>query len=61
MSGQPSQLAPSNYKLDFSKLEPVNLGKKKLGSGAYASVKLVKDSVTGTQYALKEVLSDLPD
>lgn len=49
-------LAASNYKIDFSKLVPVDMGKKKLGSGAYASVKLVKDSTTGSFYALKEVV-----
>jgi serine/threonine protein kinase len=49
-------LAASNYKIDFSKLAPVDMGKKKLGSGAYASVKLVKDSTTGLLYALKEVI-----
>jgi hypothetical protein len=54
-------LAASNYKVDFSKLVPVEMGKKKLGSGAYASVKLVKDSTNGHLYALKEVLSCLPD
>lgn len=48
-------MAVSNFKVDFAKLVPVDMGKKKLGSGAYASVKLVKDSTTGVQYALKEV------
>jgi hypothetical protein len=44
-----------DIQIDFSKLVPVENNNKKLGSGAYASVKLVKDSSTGKQYALKEV------
>lgn len=60
-TGDSSQLAASNYKIDFSKLVPVDMGKKKLGTGAYASVKLVKDTTSGLQYALKEVCLDLLD
>ena len=44
-------------RVDFNRLVPADLGKKKLGSGAYASVKLVKDPQTGILYALKEVQS----
>lgn len=60
-TGDSSQLAASNYKIDFAKLVPVDLGQKKLGTGAYASVKLVKDTSTGHQYALKEVGQSSPD
>lgn len=41
--------------VDFNNLVSVNTGKKNLGSGAYASVRLVKDRTTGEKYALKEV------
>jgi hypothetical protein len=54
-------LAATNNKVDFSKLVPVDLGKKKLGSGAYASVKLVKDVTTGKFFAQKEVILTYPD
>ena len=49
------QTAKTNNKVDFSRLVPVEVGKKKLGSGAYASVKLVRDSDTDKLYAQKEV------
>lgn len=41
--------------IDFAKLVPADINKKKLGAGAYASVKLVKHQVTGRYYALKEI------
>ena len=50
-------LAKTNYKVDFNKLVPVDLNKKKLGAGAYASVKLVRDVTSNQLFALKEVIS----
>ncbi len=55
MQGQHSTLDNGGTKVDFNQLVPVDLNKKKLGSGAYASVKLVKDPSTGRLFALKEV------
>ena len=42
-------------KINFEDLELVKKGKKNLGTGAYASVKLVRHKPTGKKYALKEV------